>query len=297
MLQTLWLRLYSPHLGHLVIPGSSSFQTDERLLSLLAFDVFLFGTAIPNTSLAFIKNYSFSKYLDKTESRGSISLVSQEQGDALRFFPHLGHKPLQSLLHRNLPGISRIILVLINSASSNMPSSRRINSSLSVFSSLSVSFCSISKENPVLNSIPHLAQIARAFRVIFALRTIRPAKFLILPFAVIVPLMMSDESPSALQLYSKGSSVTAPPKRPSRSSISYSCLSLVSIPTHVYANEYQTTQYIPLYIVNSLLSTYFFYILLLILLFLQYYCFFLKFLYLSFYLLKKVYVCDSMLYE
>jgi len=36
----------SPHLEHLTRPGVSSFQWDERRLSLLAFDVLLFGTAM-----------------------------------------------------------------------------------------------------------------------------------------------------------------------------------------------------------------------------------------------------------
>ncbi len=45
-LQTLCERLYSPHFGHFVIPGRSSFHTLERLLSRLAFDTFLFGTAM-----------------------------------------------------------------------------------------------------------------------------------------------------------------------------------------------------------------------------------------------------------
>ena len=36
----------SPHFGHFTMPGRSSFHTLERLLSLRAFDTFLFGTAI-----------------------------------------------------------------------------------------------------------------------------------------------------------------------------------------------------------------------------------------------------------
>ena len=36
----------APHLGHADIPGTVSFQTFERLLSLRAFETFLFGTAI-----------------------------------------------------------------------------------------------------------------------------------------------------------------------------------------------------------------------------------------------------------
>ena len=36
----------APHFGQAVIPGTVSFQTFERLLSLRAFETFLFGTAI-----------------------------------------------------------------------------------------------------------------------------------------------------------------------------------------------------------------------------------------------------------
>lgn len=43
--------MYSPHLGHFTMPGISSFQTLERLLSLRALDTFFFGTAIIHTSL------------------------------------------------------------------------------------------------------------------------------------------------------------------------------------------------------------------------------------------------------
>ena len=45
-LHTLCDSVYSPHFGHFVIPGRSSFHTLERLLSLLALDTFLFGTAM-----------------------------------------------------------------------------------------------------------------------------------------------------------------------------------------------------------------------------------------------------------
>jgi hypothetical protein len=45
-LQTWCAALYSPHLGHFWIAGASIFQTLERLLSRLAFDTFLYGTAI-----------------------------------------------------------------------------------------------------------------------------------------------------------------------------------------------------------------------------------------------------------
>jgi len=38
--------VYAPHCLHLTSVGASSFHTFERLLSLLAFDTLLFGTAI-----------------------------------------------------------------------------------------------------------------------------------------------------------------------------------------------------------------------------------------------------------
>jgi hypothetical protein len=45
-LQTRCGRRYSPHFEHFTSPGVSSFQCEERLLSLLAFDTLLFGTAM-----------------------------------------------------------------------------------------------------------------------------------------------------------------------------------------------------------------------------------------------------------
>lgn len=41
-----WDMIRSPQLGQTVITGAVSFQCEERLLSRLALDVFLFGTAI-----------------------------------------------------------------------------------------------------------------------------------------------------------------------------------------------------------------------------------------------------------
>jgi hypothetical protein len=45
-LQTRCGRRSSPHLEHFTSPGVSSFQWEERRLFRLAFDVFLFGTAM-----------------------------------------------------------------------------------------------------------------------------------------------------------------------------------------------------------------------------------------------------------
>jgi hypothetical protein len=45
-LQTLWGKWYAPQLGHATMLGALSFQWDERRLSLLAFECFLFGTAM-----------------------------------------------------------------------------------------------------------------------------------------------------------------------------------------------------------------------------------------------------------
>ena len=45
-LHTLCERRSAPHFEHFTRPGVSSFQCEERRLSLLAFDVFLFGTAM-----------------------------------------------------------------------------------------------------------------------------------------------------------------------------------------------------------------------------------------------------------
>jgi hypothetical protein len=49
-LHALWGMRSSPHLGQATKLGVESFQWEERLLSLLAFDTFLLGTAIYDTS-------------------------------------------------------------------------------------------------------------------------------------------------------------------------------------------------------------------------------------------------------
>jgi hypothetical protein len=54
----------SPHLGQADIPGTVNFQTLERLLSLRAFETFLFGTAMIYTSFASNSCKAYIPYLD-----------------------------------------------------------------------------------------------------------------------------------------------------------------------------------------------------------------------------------------
>ena len=91
-LQTLCERLYSPHLGHFVMPGRSSFQTLERLLSRLAFDTFLFGTAmLPHLQLMI----SAHAVIDKFNSAIAIGFSGSQAAGPLLFYrnrnrPHSG---------------------------------------------------------------------------------------------------------------------------------------------------------------------------------------------------------------
>ena len=116
-LQTLCERLYSPHFGHFVMPGRSSFHTFERLLSRLAFDTFLFGTAmLPTPPLApsdkperpSLYKLRYFNNVFRTASLGSVSCFSHVHGPSLRFLPHFGQSPRQSSRQSVFDGISSI---------------------------------------------------------------------------------------------------------------------------------------------------------------------------------------------
>ena len=95
----------SPHLGQATTPRITSFQWELRLLSLLARDTFLLGTAIWYTSLVEMPLghivYFLSNNCCKAAKRGSGSGL-QPQGPRFRFAPHREQSPLQSSLHRSL---------------------------------------------------------------------------------------------------------------------------------------------------------------------------------------------------
>lgn len=96
-MQTLCERISAPHLGHFVIPGSWSFQTELRLLSLLALETFLFGTAISVPSLYESYVSSFSSSSSRSfSSRGSTRPPPQVHVPSFRSRPHSGQRPRQS---------------------------------------------------------------------------------------------------------------------------------------------------------------------------------------------------------
>lgn len=89
-LHTLCARLYSPHLGHFVMPGRSSFQTLERLLSLLALETF--SSVLPCLMTSYIiflicclAYLLIKKRFEYCKSRVSLRLL-QPQSPSFKFF-------------------------------------------------------------------------------------------------------------------------------------------------------------------------------------------------------------------